>query len=315
MLIHELGGEFKLLEHILRSKAHPSVLVNNGDDAAVIRCGNELFAVSVDAFVSGRHFSFDYFTPEQIGIKAIEGSASDIVAMGGSPQFVFVSIVVPAGLQVEVVSRLYAGMYSACERLGAVVLGGDTTSGTDKLVVSISVIGKIRNEREVCTRSGARPGDLLFVSGDLGGSACGLTLLQSRVAGYEEVKLRHLEPRCRIDLQPTLAPIASSMIDISDGLSSELHHLAVNSKCGAVLREAAIPLSAAVRTSANSLGFDPYHWALNGGEDFELLYTVDPQDRALAIGTEIGIMTSGLEVQIERNGARYILKAAGFDHF
>lgn len=315
MRIHELGGEFKLLEQILRLKDGANVVVNNGDDAAVVRCGNELVAVSVDAFVSERHFSLRYFTPKQIGSKAIEGSASDIVAMGGRPQYAFSSIVIPKDTDVKVVKQIYSGMYHACERLNMLLLGGDTTSGSDQLVLSISVLGNIATERSICTRGGAREGDLLFVSGALGGSACGLELLQKSVPGFESCKERHLEPRCRIDLVDKLAGIATSMIDISDGLSSEIVHIANASGCGAVVHEEAIPLSADVRQAALQLKMDPYAWAWDGGEDFELLYTVNPADRPRAVGTHIGEITAQPKVQVERNGSLLPLMPGGFNHF
>ncbi|MBN8550011.1 MAG: thiamine-phosphate kinase [Deltaproteobacteria bacterium] len=315
MHIQALGGEFKLLDRILRRKGHAALLVNNGDDGAVIRVGSELLAVSVDAFVSERHFSFRYGTPEQVGFKSIEGSASDIVAMGGRPEFIFVSIVIPAQTPVERIDSLYAGMYESCDRIGAVLAGGDTTSGSEQLVISVSVLGRIASQDCVSTRSGAKPGDLIFSSGPLGGSACGLALLQRGIPDFSAVKAKHLKPTCRIDIIDAIAPIATSMIDVSDGLSSELHHVARSSGCAALLRKELIPLTSEVRQAAKLLNLDPYALALNGGEDFELLYTVSPQHREAAIGTEIGVMLPGQGVRIEEEGRLLPLVAAGFNHF
>ncbi len=316
MLIKELGGEFALLRHILpKSTVTKDVLVPNGDDAAVFRAGDKLLALSTDTFVEGRHFSYDYFAPRQVGLKVLEASASDIIAMGGKPRLALINLTLPKSIQVEVVEGIYAGLAEAGLRLDVEIVGGDTTSNDmSQSVISLSVLGLIKDESCICIRGGAKAGDLIFVSGELGAAQAGLELLTSEVAGYDKIKLHHLEPRCRIDLVDRLAPIASSMIDISDGLAAEIHHICGASKCGAHILAKRVPYSLELEQVAKKFGRSALDYALYSGEDFELLYTIPPAKQQNAVGHQIGVVTAS-GVSIEVDGKKHDLVPKGFDHF
>lgn len=314
MRLKDVGGEFGFLERFWRPADSSQVVLPNGDDAAVVKIGGELVAISTDTIVEGDHFSLRYFSPQQIGIKAIESSVSDIVAVGGHPTYLFLSLVLPPDMQVELLEGVYQGMRSALERTGGEILGGDTTHGPT-FVVSVTVMGKIDKESHLCPRSGARPGDLVYLTGPVGSSMAGLRLFQTNTPGFEDVKRFHLEPRCRIDLIDQLAPIAGAMIDVSDGVSSEIHHICRASGCGAILREEALPILEQVHAAAARLNESAYTYAWSGGEDFQLLYTVAPEFEARALGTKIGIISSGREVLVERGGKSEPLLNRGYDHF
>ncbi|MCB0339193.1 MAG: thiamine-monophosphate kinase, partial [Bdellovibrionales bacterium] len=199
MLLSDFGGEFAFLRKITETSSDSRVIVGNGDDAAVFEMGGTFIAVSTDTIVEGDHFSLTYFTPRQIGIKSVEASASDIVAMGGRPEFLFFSLCVPRDLPVEVLDGMYDGIREARLRLGAEVHGGDMTHGS-QFIVSVTVMGSIEKREFISPRSGAKAGDLIYVTGPLGGSTAGLRLFQTNTLGFEDVKRKHCEPRCRIDV-------------------------------------------------------------------------------------------------------------------
>lgn len=314
MLLKEFGGEFKLIEQIIDRSVDDLVIVPNGDDASVCKYGDTLIATSTDTIVEGDHFSLDYFTPKQIGIKAIESSASDIVAMGGKPKHLYLSLTIPDTMEVETLKGFYSGVQQAAVRIGAKVLGGDTTHG-GIFVVSVTVVGEIENEESICRRSGAQVGDKIFVSGPIGSSTAGLKLLQGKIDGFSDVVKYHLEPRCRVDLIEVLAPLANAMIDISDGLSSEIHHICRQSKCGAKLFEQKVPILGRVHEAAKSLGLSAYDFAYSGGEDFELLYCVSPEFVNKVNGIEIGEIVEGDKIEINRSGNWQPFENRGYDHF
>lgn len=315
MLIKHLNGEFELLSRIIRrDTSDASVVVGNGDDAAVIKINGELLAVSTDSLIEGRHFNLEYFTGKELGERAFECAASDIAAMGGKARYVFVSIALRDSLEVKLCEEIYAGLYAASERANAVVLGGDTTRASE-IALTITVLGTIQSDAHICTRKGAKNGDVVFVSGELGGSKAGLLALQQKLVGFDDLKKLHRTPRARFDLVDAIAPHATSMIDISDGLSSELQHIANESRCGILVYEDKIPVSASTRNLANLLGCAAYELAYSGGEDFELLYTIESCDRRFASGFEIGTVCTEQGVFVERAGGREPLLASGFDHF
>jgi thiamine-monophosphate kinase len=309
-------GEFDLIRAILSDNCkHRDLVIPNGDDAAVLRCGGQLVAVSVDTIIEGSHFSLDYFTPRQIGIKGLESSLSDIVAVGGRPEFALVSITVSKRGDFAKAEDIYAGIRDASARCGVIVIGGDTTVGGDSLSLSVTSIGRIPSDEWITPRSGARVGNQIYVTGALGGSAAGLHLFTAKIAGFERLKLKHLEPKCRVDLANSIGLIATSMIDISDGLSSELYHICEASKVGCVVYEDRLPIDLDTRELAAKSHLDPFRWAWNGGEDYELLFTCEPKDAAVAPGTLIGEVTEERVVLVERGGTREKVVRGGYDHF
>lgn len=311
--IADIGGEHAFLRRLLKSPDIPRVIVGNGDDACVLEVGDSILAVSTDSIVDGDHFSVNYFTPQQIGSKAIESAASDIIAMGGTPLYIFISLCLPKGTEVEFLEGVYEGMQLSCKRLGAFILGGDTTHG-DLLLVSVTVLGEIQTKDNICTRRGANVGDLIYVTGDLGGSFAGLRLFRNGIEGYEMVKSCHLNPQCRIDIVDAVSDIATSAIDISDGLASELHHICRSSGVGAIIEAESIPVRGEVREVADHFGDDPVDYALFGGEDFELLYTVPKDLESRAIGVKLGFVTD-TDVLIQRGTTKERLPDRGYDHF
>lgn len=315
MKLSELGGEVEFLKRVLRTDALPSsVLIPNGDDAAVFEVGGKLIAVSTDAFVEGIHFSFEFSKPNQVGAKVIEASLSDIVAVGGKPNFVLISLCTPKETDISLLDSLYEGVYAACKRCNSVLLGGDLTASPNKITISITAIGEVVSKKNLCPRSGAKPDDLIFVTGPLGTSHAGFRALEKNISGFEEIKTAHQSPKCRVDIIDKIAPIATSMIDISDGLSSEISHIAAASNCGAVIYEREIPILPEVKQVAALLNENPYDYAWSGGEDYELLYTVPEGHAAQAVGTKIGVVT-GEEVLVERSDKREKIIATGFDHY
>jgi len=279
MKIDEIGGEFALIRQLakLSPTVHPDLLSGIGDDAAVIRWSSsddEVLLVTTDMLVEASHFTREWATPEQIGIKSVVCNASDIAAMGGSPTFMFVSLALPPATDVAWVQSLYAGMSDACHRYGVVLAGGDTTHSRD-VSISITLLGRASPEN-LCLRSQARPGDLLAVTGVLGGSAAGLAMLSAGLNPSPYLKEKHLTPGCRLDVSPVIAPLAHAMIDISDGLAAEANHICDQSGTGVRITAADIPIHQAVKDAALKTGHDALLLALSGGEDFELLFSMPP---------------------------------------
>lgn len=314
MLIKEAGGEFAFINKIMGGQKDQSVIVDNGDDAAVFLVNDQLVAVTTDTIVEGDHFSLEYFTPYQIGIKAIESSASDIVAMGGQPKFIFISLCLPRDTHIEPMQEIYRGMQAACQRNSCFILGGDTTHGA-QMIISVTVLGFIDSMQSLCTRSAAKPGDLIYLSGHIGASTAGLKLLRSKIPNYAEIKNFHLEPKDRIDLIQQIAPYANAMIDISDGLSSEVHHICRMSCVGAVIEQEKIPVLDQVKEVAKLFDDPPYLYAYSGGEDFQLLYTIAPENKKYAVGHEIGVITQDLAVLVKVDCVLQKLENRGYDHF
>ena len=279
MQIKELGGEFALIEklaNIIPSQSK-DVLVSIGDDAAVFKSPNmvdQYLLVTTDILIAGEHFTKNWSTPEQIGIKAVECNVSDIAAMGGTPTYMVVSIALPSDTTVEWAEKLYQGLSESCRKHNVVIIGGDTTRGFVE-TISITLLGSA-SSKNLCLRSDAKPGDILAVTGPLGASSAGLNLLKNNLPLTPYLKNKFLTPKCRLDASSKLSPIVNAMIDISDGLASEINHLCTQSNVGAFINKKDIPLHRDVLDTAKKLKVDAVDFALNGGEDYELLFSIPP---------------------------------------
>ncbi len=323
----------------IRSRAGASgrVLVPIGDDAAVISWagGNHLIACC-DLMVEGVHFKTEWGVPRLLGRKALAVTLSDVAAMGGTPLFAMISLAIPGSISAEFTDEVLAGIFDMAEQSGVSIIGGDTSSAPDSLFIDTSVIGECANGRAI-TRGGARAGDIIFVTDSLGGSSLGLSLLQQGFRLDDESKSekgasrrraieRHLAPEPRLKFGRALgeAALATAMIDISDGLSTDLSHILEESGCGAIIRAGAIPVAeSVVRLRDAGLEISPLNLALHGGEEYELLFTISPENREsareLAIEngasiTEIGEIISGEGLQIERDGALEDVRPLGYEH-
>lgn len=309
--IRELG-EFGLLERLTADiKPGHGVIKGIGDDCAVLESGDGKFSlVTTDMLVSGDHFSMEWHSPWQIGWKSIVVNVSDIASMGGLPDYALVSMALPHGTRVEFMEEVFRGMKDACTAHEVDMIGGDTTHGND-LVINVAMLGHVEHG-SLCLRSDARVGDLICVTGDLGKSWAGLELLRAGKTGYTDF---YLQPRCQLDTGRMLAPHVNAMIDISDGLASEVNHICRESGVGAEIISKDIPISRMTREAAATLDKDPLQWALSGGEDFELLFTVTREkmkDIALLEPIVVGsVIEEGVYL---KDGLRKPLKG-GYDHF
>jgi thiamine-monophosphate kinase len=318
MRIAEIGGEFALIKRVTGACRNPAVVQGIGDDCAVLEyTADRYMLVTVDMMVENDHFTLGWHSPSQVGSKLMESNVSDILAMGGVPRWAFVSLSLKPDLDVEFVEELYRGMFRSAERHGVALIGGDTTHGRD-MTLSLTLIGDVEKS-QVRLRSHALPGDLLCVTGTLGKSEAGLRLLKrGRRDGYVQ---GHLEPRCRtVEEAGAIARHAHAMIDVSDGLGSETRHICEESRTGARIDWDKIPISLETGEAALSIGCDPCEYALYGGEDFELVFTVAPKKLAdlqesFSDFTVVGeILPAEKGLFLTRDGARLEVKG-GFDHF
>jgi thiamine-monophosphate kinase len=318
MKIKELGGEFALIERIKKSYGEDSRVIKGiGDDCAVIRAGNgKLQLVTTDMMVENDHFKTAWYSPAQIGMKLMEGNVSDVVSMGGAPSFAFLSMCVTADTSVEFMDGFYRGLYGSAEEHGVLLLGGDTTHGRD-LVFNLALVGEA-DPGLLQLRSGAHVRDLLCVTGTLGGSAAGLGLLSRGMTGHLS---DHLEPKSRKVWEgKTIAEFATAMIDVSDGLASEVSHLCRESGTGGRIDYPAIPISAQTAASAGLLGADARDFALYGGEDFQLVFTLPPVNlgrlrERFADFTVVGeILPESEGLHLAKDGLLTPL-GKGYDHF
>lgn len=288
-------GEFGLIDHLTKSFEiqNETTLKGIGDDAAVLNFQKEETVVSTDMLVEGVHFNLAYAPLKHLGYKAIIVNLSDIYAMNATPTQVLVSIAVSSRFPVEALEELYAGIQIACKKYNVDLIGGDTTSSTSGLIISVTAIGKAKPV-DLTYRNGANEHDLLVVSGDLGGAYLGLQVLerenlvfkanpnmQPNLEEYEYIVGRQLKPEAGkhiVDLLKQLEVKPTAMIDISDGLSSEIMHLSKHSGYGFKIYEEKIPLDPMVIKTAEEFGINPITCALNGGEDYELLFTIAQSD-------------------------------------
>jgi thiamine-monophosphate kinase len=306
-------GEFGLIGRISKKPKDKDILVGIGDDAAVIKTKKGLQVLTTDCLIEGDHFNIEWFTPFQIGMKAIEINVSDVASMGAHPNFVLVSIALPNNLDVDFVENIYKGMWKSCDEYNIEIIGGNM-SHSDKIVISITLIGEVQN-KNLCLRSGAKPGDLIFVSGRLGYGRAGLRLYQEKIKGFEKVKKCYLEPKAQLKTTIDIAPYVNSMIDISDGLAPEIKHICNQSRCGAIIYKNKIPISEEVRNVAKKLGEDEYEYALFGGEDFQLLYTVSKKNLDKVNGFLVGEVVKDKKICLFSNGKEEKIKEKGYDHF
>lgn len=288
-------GEFGLIKHIAAAVAlkNESSLKGIGDDAAVIDYKGKQTVVSTDMLVEGVHFDLTYCPLKHLGYKAISVNVSDIYAMNATPRQVTVSLAISNRFSLEAVEELYAGMLMACAKHKVDIVGGDTTSSTSGLIISITVLGEA-DAADLVYRNGAKETNLLCVSGDLGGAYVGLQLLEREKQIYKEnpgvqpdlegndyILERQLKPEARNDIPPLLKKLGvkpTAMIDISDGLASETLHICTQSEVGASIYEEKIPIDPATYEKAREFNLDPTVCALNGGEDYELLFSIDISD-------------------------------------
>ncbi len=329
-------GEFKLIEHLTQhiEIKNPETIKGVGDDAAVLSFGNKQTVVTTDMLVEGVHFDLTYVPLKHLGYKSVMVNLSDVYAMNAQPKQITVSFALSSRFSLEAVEELYSGMLMACKKHNVDLVGGDTTSSTTGLVISITAIGVV-DEKKVVYRSGAQESNLLCVSGDLGGAYMGLQILEREKAVFKEnpklqpdlegkdyILERQLKPEARkdiVDLFGKLEIQPTSMIDVSDGLASEILHICKNSKVGVELYEEKIPIDPLTYETAREFDLDPTLCALSGGEDYELLFTIDLKDYDKVKNqldfTVIGHMTNEAKgkLLVTKSGSVTELKAQGWD--
>lgn len=329
-------GEFGLIKHLTQfiEIKNESTIKGIGDDAAILDFKNKQVVVSTDMLIEGVHFDLAYVPLKHLGFKAISVNISDIYAMNATPKQITVSLAISNRFSLEAVEELYGGMLMACKKHGVDIIGGDTTSSKSGLFISITAIGEADAE-DLVYRNGAKEGDLLCVTGDLGGAYVGLQLLerekkifmespsvQPDLAGNDYIIERQLKPEARKDIPVLLKKLEvkpTSMIDISDGLASEILHITSQSNVGCSLYEEKIPIDPSTYNMAREFNLDPSVCALSGGEDYELLFTIDASDfpkiKANPDITVIGHMThtkEGVNL-ITKGGTSHTLTAQGWD--
>lgn len=320
------------LRRVLSGEA-PGVEVGMGDDAAVVEAGGGSLVLTTDMLVEGVHFDRASISPRDLGAKAIVVNVSDVAAMAGSPRYALASIGIPSDVGASWVVELYGGMRAACEEYALTLVGGDTNRA-DQAVLALAVVGEVAPGRAV-TRSGARPGDLVVVTGSLGAAAGGFALSRAhptRVAkALAEPWGRELldalaRPVARVGEGQTLAQAgATAMIDLSDGLAKDLSRLCRESGVGARVELPRVPVAEPLRRGAPLLGVDPLDLALSGGEDYELLATIDLthvgrareelDERFGVTLTEVGVIIEDGLVAVDAEGRESPLEPKGWDHF
>lgn len=330
-------GEFGLIERLTRDikLKHPETVKGVGDDAAVIKPGKHM-VVTTDLLVEGIHFDLVYTPLMHLGYKAVVVNLSDVYAMNAEPKQITVSIALSKKMTLEMTEELYSGIHLACEKYNVDLIGGDTTSSVTGLLISITATGEAE-EKEIVYRSGAKENDLICVSGDLGGAYMGLLLLEREKKVFESnpemqpdfknreyVLERQLKPEARKDIIQILKEMGiqpTAMIDISDGLSSELMHICKSSDKGCKIFCDRIPVDVETGNAADEFNLDAVTCALNGGEDYELLFTVPIAYHDMLRGnlnfTVIGHITDKMEGMnlITSGGEAIALKAQGWRAF
>lgn len=331
-------GEFGLIQHLTKNfSLKNNTLKGVGDDAAVITpTEGYKTVVSTDLLVEGVHFDLSYFPMKHLGYKAVVVNLSDIYAMNATPKQITVSLAMSSRFSLEAVEELYTGIQLACEHYQVDLIGGDTSSSKQGLMISVTAIGEAKEEA-LAFRSGAKENELLVVSGDLGGAYCGYQLLerekrvyldnpsvQPDLVGFDYIIERQLKPEARkdiieilknLDIQPT------SMMDVSDGLASECFHLAKASGVGITLYEEKIPIDPSTYNFARELDLDPTLCALSGGEDYELLFTIKQEDFSklehhadFSIIGFVNEAAAGMHM-ISKGGNKHPLQAQGWTAF
>ncbi len=331
-------GEFNLIDHLTQhfKITHESTIKGIGDDAAVLNFGNKEVVVTTDFLVEGVHFDLSYMPLKHLGYKSVIVNLSDVYAMNAEARQITVSIAASNRFPLEALEEVYEGIALACKIYNIDLIGGDTTSSTSGLIISITALGEA-NKEDIVYRKGAKPNDLLVVSGDLGAAYMGLQILerekevfkvnpnnQPDLEPYTYIVERQLKPEARKDIVKLLKDLEvkpTSMIDISDGLSSEVIHLCKQSKVGCDLYENKIPLDPQVISTCEEFNIDSTTIALSGGEDYELLFTISQEDYPKIKGnpnlTVIGFMTdesTGMHL-VTRAEEKISLIARGWNSF
>ena len=331
-------GEFGLIERINQqfTPTLPQTIKGIGDDAAVIDTGSDEYTlVSTDMLIEGIHFDLSYAPLKHLGYKAVAVNVSDIAAMNGTPHQITVSIGLSNRFSMESIDELYAGIQTACEAYKVDLVGGDTSASRSGLVLSVTAIGTVKKDK-IVYRSGAHPNDVICVTGDLGAAYLGLQLLerekreflenpnmQPQLEGKAYLVGRQLKPEARTNIIYELNDadlVPTSMIDVSDGLASEILHLCKHSGTGAQIFEEHIPVADETFLTADEFKLSPLTAALNGGEDYELLFTIKQTDYEKIKNSPhisfIGFMTndpSAVEI-ITKGGGRFPVQAQGWQH-
>jgi thiamine-monophosphate kinase len=292
--ISELG-EFGLIDHITKNVIinHKNTVKGIGDDAAVINYGNICSVVTTDLLVEGIHFNLIYTPLKHLGYKAVVVNLSDVYAMNATPKHITVSIAISGKFAIEHIEEIYEGINLACKHYNVDLVGGDTSSSMTGLAISVTAVGEAKKE-DIAYRSTANKNDIVCVTGDLGAAYMGLQLLerekeifkstegaQPKLDGYDYILERQLKPEARKDIIEILKELnvkPTSMIDISDGLSSEILHICKKSDVGCKIFQEKIPIDQNTEQMAKEMNLEPLIAALNGGEDYELLFTIDIKD-------------------------------------
>ena len=331
-------GEFGLIDRITKNfvNKNDSTKVGIGDDAAVIDGGTDYLLLSTDMLVEGVHFDLSYMPIQHLGYKSIAINVSDIAAMNGTPQQVVVNLGLSNRFSVEAVEKLYEGMEAACKDYKVDLVGGDTTSSPSGLIISVSITGRVERDK-VVLRSKVEKGDIVCATGDLGGAYIGLQVLerekqvflanpnmQPDLKKYPYVTERQLKPIARMDIIHELADMKvkpKAMIDISDGLASELFHLAKQSDVGFFIYEDKLPIDKQTYDTAVEFNIDPITSVMNGGEDYELLFSISQDDfEKLKNHPDIHFIGYAAEKEkginlVTKNQNVVPIKAQGWDHF
>jgi thiamine-monophosphate kinase len=332
MTLREVG-ERGLIERIRRRFAapRPGVLIGIGDDTAAVAWAGGTLLLTTDVQLEDVHFRRATSSFTDVGAKALAVNLSDIAAMGGEPCFALIAVALPTTCSVEDVDALYEGLAEMASRYGVALVGGDTCRAPDRLMLTVTLVGRV--DGAPLTRSGARPGDVILVTGTLGAAAAGLVVLERGplpmpIEASTSLARAHRRPIPRVPEGRMIhaSGAATAMIDLSDGLASDLGHIAAESAVGAVVRLPALPIGEATRQVAGILREPAWRWAVSGGEDYELLFTAAPE-QAAAVATrvvaETGTPVSVIgEVRPADEGLRFLDQAGhsvevrpGFDHF
>lgn len=329
-------GEFGLIDELTKNlkPTRKSTLCGVGDDAAVIEASKDTAIVlSSDSMVEGIDFDLTYFPPKHLGYKVVTKGISDIAAMNATPEQITLSLGISAKISVEVLRDFYAGVEFACREAGVDLVGGDTTASVTGFLINITAVGRAKKDK-IVYRSGAKQHDLICITGNLGAAFMGLQLLerekrvlagidkpQPKFEGYEYLLQRYLKPRARYDIVESLAEeklVPTAMIDLTDGLASDVLQICKSSHCGARIYLERIPLAKQMSALAEEMHIDPVVAALNGGEDYELLFTVplSEKERVMNVGCIdiIGHITAENTgaCLVTPDGGEIRLKAQGF---
>lgn len=331
-------GEFELINKIKKNVNffNKSTIKGIGDDAAVIEHRDGLILFSTDMLVEGIHFDMTYTPLKHLGYKAVVVNISDIAAMNGIPQQITVCLALSNRYSLEAIEELYEGIRTACKNYNVDLVGGDTTSSISGMIISVAIIGKVEKQ-SITYRNTAKKNDLICVTGDLGGAYIGLQLLERekqvflkdqdmkpQLENKDYVVKRQLMPEAKTDIVYELKElniVPTSMIDISDGLASELLHICISSKVGARIYEEKLPIDNMTWESAMEFSLDPTTCMLNGGEDYELLFTINSSDFEkikkhddITVIGHIAEKKSGINL-VTRDGTIVEVKAQGWKHF